>query len=779
MSNLEQPENPSYNLRESQPYNPPTVPGQFSADAELSRVKNQFENTAKSNDQMRASYQGLDAMVQGHAQELDQVNKALERFAGLLNSLDANAVTRSHPTIPADDDPTNPSYGSGTLTEPAHVRQEALSEEQKAQQRNAFHKLYASYRDAPATEKFTQLQQRQILNPDGTYSLGDQSFTSQDILGAFSTDQPSADQTNLVTTLNQAVAEQMRVAARNQVPNSVGRILKAVEDSGIQQLRYGKLPLQDILRSLGTLAGKAGDRRETEQEQNTQDLAAGKTISGPTEATGLDTGLARAASILPAIGRFVGIAEIVSKSISGFYENTFNDLYAEPKRLGQVTGQGLGAGYQAMAEGQVIGLNPFDLISRQQGAQIVAATRESGFTGDQGFNVAEGIASIVNKVGISIDTAANFFEEAMREGGESVSQVKQQLDTFGKSAYNLNMSLQDYTQNIMEETETLRQQGAGTAAGPIAQATLAAAPVAYRGKAFSSMLSQIISTGKGPIAAELIGQGVKGITPMNMLSQKYAGDVYGQGVDSLIMQWTQIAQSMTGANPNTEAGRNEIATQMTTVSPFFQGVDANMLAQYIARIQNGRGNLNFTVPEATATKRYQDQLAKLYPTKTSELDKGLSTFAGGIGWKTKDWATLGRGIGEMGKGIWNRFEGGPSLEDEIKQEEAKQKLGLSLVTHLQKVEPKNFFASGDQKYSASWFRQQLEHNAHFNVQDALMKLTQGNIPKSVAESSKVQVTLSAKPKLLNDLFQVSQVNNNAVNQGKQPANTQTVPRYGK
>jgi hypothetical protein len=65
------------------------------------------------------------------------------------------------------------------------------------------------------------------------------------------------------TLLMQESCRVWRRQSHKKLRTRAERILDAVEESGIKQLRYGQLPLQDLLRSAGTLAGRYYQRTAT------------------------------------------------------------------------------------------------------------------------------------------------------------------------------------------------------------------------------------------------------------------------------------------------------------------------------------------------------------------------------------------------------------------------------------------------------------------------------------------------------------------------------------
>lgn len=487
------------------------------------------------------------------------------------------------------------------------------------QQTSEFQDRLESYRRMEPSQAIQELKSTKAItdtgiNIDGKIASPDQ---IQEAL-----DKPASSRTSEETNLVDIVNEQFKIKVTDELekkaPKTIETLLDAVENAGIRQLRYGQLTIQDILRSTGTLAGQATVSLQQgidEQQAHAQWVvdAAAATASGeepPPEPTvsrhglagfaarhpmgaariaygGITGGVAGLAKTLPEIGQGIAIGQIVTKTIENAYSRIYGPI-ASNIRSGQETGQGLGAGIKAQFQAFGLGMNPFDLTSMGDAAKIVAATRGQGFTGQQADQMEEGIRDVVNNLGISIDQAANYFTDAMRKGGLSVDQVRKQMDTFHDETRQLNMTIDQYTQTILQSNESLRTSGAGEAAPTISQAILRSLPVGYRNQEGVSNLQQLFQQNRGAIVARLNMNGVNA-NIIDVSAARYAPAAFGQ-LQQMMTQQEQVARiGWMAANPGKTPTDNDLANWMSQTSAQFKGADVGWLTAQLKRNRAGSG----------------------------------------------------------------------------------------------------------------------------------------------------------------------------------------------
>jgi hypothetical protein len=449
---------------------------------------------------------------------------------------------------------------------------------------------------------------------------------------------------NLINKLNLNLASHMEKEFARQAPTRAERILDAVEDAGIRQLRYGQLPLQDILRAAGTLAGRYYDRRKQQAlearertaravelgiEPNPVDVAtASADATAPPTATGSSamnaarhigmaglasriarrtpfsrmrgTGAAaeegsagsfggmsgRALSGIGAAARFLGpIGQAVS--VLGLLSGLVGPRFRETTQMGQVTGEGFGAGLSARFSSFMLGtpLNPLDIMTGELAKQVVLGLREEGFRGDLGDALGHAVAGAINDLGLKPDSAIALFTDAIRRSGETIEQARQRFSSFDDQARALNMSINEYTQTYMRNLAALRTQGAGVAGPGIAQALIRATP---RGYEDTDVYGQIFQASRGEIGT-LLG----GVPAQVVGSQRFAQQAYGPALEQVILRAINVvrpmAQQMANQSGHPTVTDNDIAAALSAYHPYFQGQDVNALTQVIARIHAGLG----------------------------------------------------------------------------------------------------------------------------------------------------------------------------------------------
>ena len=369
--------------------------------------------------------------------------------------------------------------------------------------------------------------------------------------------------------MNNTIIDGLREHVKKQGTSSFSRVLTAIEESGIRQLRFGELPMQDILRSAGTIATRYYNYRYPRE-------ATGEFKSGHAPGT-MGRLLGRLGPALGTAGQLVGTADVVGELAKSYYDRAMGS-YRELTASGQLTGQGTMAGFEAKYLSPLKLFQPFGRIGWGTAQEIVQQTREQGFTGPMAGRVEQGLAHVISNLGIQVGQATEFFTQSMREGGMSVGQVTQEMNNFHDATRNLNMNINDYTQMIMTSTETLRDMGAGTAAPGLAQQITAALPRAYRTPEGMQFLTGAFQKSRGVLAA-MVGHGAN---VLNITSQRYARAGWS-AMDTLLRREVQRAKDQGYTTPN------DIANYLSQTSPFFEGSNVNQLQEYISRMEHGRG----------------------------------------------------------------------------------------------------------------------------------------------------------------------------------------------
>lgn len=503
-----------------------------------------------------------------------QVYIAPEQMQGFIDSI--NALNQAIANISGGGGPTiTPAYRSATA--------DHLGEEEPVTD-VARKKVQLDYQ--------AQKELRDLINKGVEARIakikdlfGEELRVGDKTLGAAEAAERMRGEGSLTKQINDIILDQMRTTVE-QNKGKFTSIMDAIQESGLKQLRFGELPPQQILQGAGQLL----------QRYSAYRLSQGRGVGGGRSLLnritggrlgGGDTGLGTSGMIgelggaLGAIGDVLGPATIVADVARSFYDRGIG-RYRELTASGQLTGQGTMAGLQAettqplsawLSQG-----GPFGRLSFGQAEEIVQQAREQGFTGPVAGRLEQGMANVVSHLGIQIGQASEFFTQSMREGGMSVAQVTQEMNTFHDATRNLNMNINDYTQQIMTTTETLRDMGAGTAAPGLAQQITAALPRAYRTPEGMQFLTGAYQKARGVLAAMVGG----GANVLNITSQRYARAGWS-AMDTLLAREVQRARDQGYTTPN------DIATYLNETSPWFEGSNVNQLQQYIQRMEHGRG----------------------------------------------------------------------------------------------------------------------------------------------------------------------------------------------
>lgn len=557
--------------REGGAYVPPNQPGREVrvSDQELQRV---LTSIAATNLQIRNALIGTSAAVAGYRRE-----------TGMRDQYMAGRVA------PIDD--TDESIAA-SQQEREQYRAEQI-------QRNVVNRGAAGRRAGEVLSTFQRvgyekqvqmLAQYRGLTPGDQgrvdLSFGDQTFSDvEEALRRRSEGGATAADENIINQLNADLLRHLTNQFAQKAPTSAERILDAIETSGLRQLRYGQLPLQDILRSAGILAGQGVERSAARQQQIVDAQrridAARATGQEPTpfdvtlaaERAGLASRLgtrvgAAGARFLPVAGQAIGAAEV----IGGVVQSQIIGRYQDLNRVGQITGEGARAGIRARYDAFTLGLNPFDMISQETATQIVAGLRGEGFRGQQRQSLQDAVADAINDLGTNVDETIQLYTDAIRKNGMTIAEATRLFEDFDDQARGAGMAVAEYTRTFSSLNQQFLSLGAGSASTDIAQAVARFLPRGIEPGVYGQMLEQQ----RGYLAAQTGSQ----------LSQVFSRDNAEQAVramDQFIMRERERVQLQVGNDPNA------IANQLAQTSPIFRGMNPNDVQRIVERVQGGRG----------------------------------------------------------------------------------------------------------------------------------------------------------------------------------------------
>lgn len=401
---------------------------------------------------------------------------------------------------------------------------------------------------------------------------------------------------NLINQLNADLLSHMTEQFAKEAPSRASKIMDAVEESGIRQLRYGQLPLQDILRSMGSLFGRPLQSRQQaalEAEERVRraqalgvqaDFGDMETFErlqasrragnvGPLARTRIGglglRGMAGAARFLPMAGQALAIGEVIGDTFQNQVMGRYQGAVAE----GQVQGGGFREGVAARLRSFRVGLNPFDMITGEIANQIVTGVRQQGFSGRQGESIQDAVADTFKDLGTSIESTIQIYTEAVRLNGETVDHTREILENFDTTAQDLGLSVQEVANRFQQISGTVGALGAGAQTSNVANALLRATPAGVDAGTFG----QIFERARGEIAASL------GVAPNMVTAERYSQSAYGPALEQVLQRQQQIASRIVGDDPNM------VATYLSQSSPYFQGLPVNQIQALLEQMNMGRG----------------------------------------------------------------------------------------------------------------------------------------------------------------------------------------------
>jgi hypothetical protein len=489
------------------------------------------------------------------------------------------------------------------------------------------------YEQGTPTERLGMLDRYGLVTGTGANTQIAGQFKVSDVQAAFEAERsgsPNARSQNILNTIHSQILQGMQATIAREAPSSAERILDAIEESGIKQLRYGQLPLQDLLRSAGTLAGQyyqrttnramdAYDRVQRAHELGIEPAEgdvrlaerAGRFLqTGRSSELGGLAGISgSAARFLPVVGQVASVATIARDIV----QNQILNRYQGANRLGQITGQGFSAGVRANIQSTLMGLNPFDMISGEMAKQIVTGVRQQGFSGGQASNVQNAVVGTVNDLGTSVDSTIQLYTDAVRRSGISVDEARKRFETFDDAANQLSKSVQDYTDQFLASSNSLTAAGAGTAAPAVAQALVNATPPGVRD---TGIMQTLFERARGEIAAGM------GVPPQLVTSQRYARTAYGPGLQAALERNINLARNIVGNDPNAMA---TYLSQQT--GGYFAGMDVGDIQLVLNNLTRGKGPSQ-QLELQQATQKYNAQLGSVRGSK--RVDQSYLDIAKGL-----------------------------------------------------------------------------------------------------------------------------------------------------
>ena len=278
----------------------------------------------------------------------------------------------------------------------------------------------------------------------------------------------------------------------------------------------------------------------------------------------IERGAARGLPIggLTGLGKFMGPPGVAAISAGLYAFNRYGlEPWKEGTRTGQITGEGWQEGLRARAQAFTAGVNPFDLVSRQQAMEINKTLREKGFRGGEAGAMTDAVADIVNDLGIGLTEAAEDATFAVREGGMSIDEFRDSMKSLDDTAKTAGVSIETARASIIDfAEETARRGGAGAYEPAIAAATgiqeVFGRSPALRGMSKEDRIKFL--SGIQPQLATLYG----GFSPL-FASSRAAVDDLGRQIDAFLQhvrggqgdmpieQYAQIlrVQASTGVEP--------------------------------------------------------------------------------------------------------------------------------------------------------------------------------------------------------------------------------------
>jgi hypothetical protein len=202
--------------------------------------------------------------------------------------------------------------------------------------------------------------------------------------------------------------------------------------------------------------------------------------------------------------------------------------YQESRQLGMITGQGGREGFGMRAQAFRMGMNPFDLVSRQMALEIQRGLASEGFRGGVRDALSETVIGAVNDIGIDHAQAIQLVTEAYRNSNMTIQEIGRELRQFDDIARSTGRSVQDVAESMGALTGFAQQQGAGADASNIAAAILQSFPQQFQGAEIQQLISN--EAVQGFAAARL------GVMPQDLMAQPAEAltGALGESIDRFI-----------------------------------------------------------------------------------------------------------------------------------------------------------------------------------------------------------------------------------------------------
>lgn len=264
------------------------------------------------------------------------------------------------------------------------------------------------------------------------------------------------------------------------------------------------------------------------------------------------------------------------------------------RQSGQLTGQGVEAGFEAWRQagvispggvasripiiGGVVGiahriLHPFDPMTQQIADEIVQQVRTAGITGDQAMNIERSIADVYRHLGLNVQEVNQMIIDSTRRGGESLRQITGEINTFGNAAHDLTMNVQSYAQSVMASSQMFRSAGAQSRSTALAQTFVASAPRILRDGQGLADYQALYQRAAPQIAAQL------GLPQQYLNLPQYANRTMA-GFEQTMAR--ELAR-MPGATPG------ERAANASRFGILFRGMPVDEILALQRQIASGRG----------------------------------------------------------------------------------------------------------------------------------------------------------------------------------------------
>lgn len=396
--------------------------------------------------------------------------------------------------------------------------------------------------------------------------------------------------------------------------------------------------------------------------------------------------------------------------------------YRATNQLGQLTGEGFGAGLAARAETFRLGINPFDMLSGRDAAALVSGVRGAGFRGPEAGALEESIKGIVNDLGIGVKNAMDIAIPAIKLAGMSTSDLSAQMSTLDDSAKNARTSigeLSDVVKNLITGTAQFSRTAAGQVGKQIQdlekqfQGTLAARSPAILGGFL-----------QGP-QREIIAQ-LSGFAPYEAYSTQFSKNFQ--------TYFTRILVNLAAAKPRSMDWNAYVALMMmdTNWQQLFGQTPYDSIVDLLKTVWKGTDS-------GTNTKGYIQKIQResvqaqgvIAKQGINDISSQFMKIEGHWG----DWAR-GHGINPLDsdafkKSVAGQFGSGPGAE-------------LNLVAAVDKQMRQLGISAKDRAAMEAPLREAVKSGTSYEIKDALKDIA--NRMEAAAKNVHVTTTVDIHPR---------------------------------